>query len=235
MNGRRLVLGLLLLGVACAAGAAWYRKAARAPLAAALADERARAGAFLKLLRMNNVWGLADAYALDERSSSPGSVILETAGGDSGPVWLVARGVKQEPGGRLTLAAFVFAANGTLAKVIEGAVPVLLAGSPRAAVAGVWAARRDLPGRRTSIYLVREGLPEVLRADGPFHLVTAAGKEVRAWQDITAEAQLGAGGEEAALRYDANRGVFIGPASGGSGTLRVDVDASPSYRASDGA
>lgn len=220
MSGRKIVVALVVLASAGAIGATWYRQAARPTVARDLSIPERRARAFLKLLRLNNLRGLAQDHFHDARKASQGSSYILARGPD-GNRWHVVRAVNVAETNRSTTATVVFAEDGTITAIIEGGIPALLGGTPDDGLAAIVAPSPNSVGSH-SVFFVGKDLTEGLRVQGAFLLEPLEGRTVRI-PDSADDADL------PVFRFDLQAGKLRGPQGGPDKPWRVDLGHSPRY------
>lgn len=219
MNGRIVVLVILILALVSATGAITYRLVSRPGLVLELKEPARRQRALQRLLRMNNLWGHAQDTFCDFREASPGSAYLETRPSPEGKRHHVVRAVRAPQGAASTPAAIVIDDRGVVVEIVEGAVPLLLDGAEDGGAVALAAPTAGTEGS-TSIYLAgnRE---EALRVRGRFLLQLAGGR-----------AHSFGGAPEPGTPlfvFDAATGTFSGPPGGHAQPWLVDAAASKRF------
>jgi len=231
MSGRSIVIALVSLCLAAAAGSVWYRRQSQPRYVQDLADEALRPQAFAGLLRANGLWGLAQEAVHDPARHGASSPYLR-ARDASGRVWhVVQASVASKEAVRA--ASFVFDDSGKLAHVAEKSRAILLDGG-----GGIAALVRTLNDGGAAVHSVETiglELREALRVRGSFRLETSAGfVEAGAWELVSPDSATGTvdaaeSADPAVFRYDKAAACFRGPAGGPGAAWWVDQEHSGSY------
>lgn len=219
MSGRGIVITLVTLALVGAIGSTWYRRATRPTLARDLEAPEKRAQAVLKLLRANNLWGLAQDHFHDARKESQGTSYI-FAKGDDGAHWHVVRAVNSSQPGKAQPCVLIFSEDGVISSIVEGGIPLLLAGTPEDGLASVVSPTPEAVGS-SSISTVGKAPIEELRIAGSFLINQIDGPAVRVGEPSSESA--------ATFRFDRDANKWRGPQGGTDKPWQVDRDHSPRY------
>lgn len=224
MNGRLLVLVLVVAALAGALGAAWYRHAARPGLARQLTEESRRGQAFRKLLSLNGLFGSGREGFCDASASSPGLAYVQGRSKD-GRLWHVVRASTPSATGSPTRGAFVFTEDGDVAHYLEGGVPFVLTGAAGSSLAALLAPD-DKNAQATSVWFVDKSLEKKLSIRGSFGIQAAQGVTITVDKPPQAQPP---DPRLPLFYYDPQPGCWRGPQAGADKTCEILRDASPGY------